>query len=884
MHLTTWDGNESPERRAGSLGSHGDGAVSDAHAPDPAEMLRNLYADPEAALARAQALLTRTAEPAAVSIARQVIGIVRRDRGDMPAALVELRHALRLARLSDDPARVSDVNATLGAALAMSGRTTRGLAHLDLAAEGSRGVALATVLTRRAWVLNMLGRYADALADLRRALRAFVRAGDPVWEARVLNIRGLTEIAVGDVAGAERDFARAAELYESLGHDLEVVITTHNRGIAAYVGGDLPRTFALYAEAAEGYDRMGEVSNDLVVDRCLAYLAAGLASEALEVIETALARRHVQPRHHAELLLMRANAALAAGDLEKAAQSADAARRMFRRQQRDWFEVRAELTALAARRATGRSGRALLARAASLVERMRPLRVPEMPQALLLAGRLAAEVEPAAAAAFFAEAAAYRRSAVSTTRATGWLAAALDRRTRSDSRGVLRACASGLQALDEHQATLGSPELRALATRHGEELAALATREALAGGARRLLRWAERWRATSLSQPSVTAGHDAPATDLAALRAHSRLLAEALAAGEPTEQLERQVAHLERAIRHRRLQTAGTGGRRELFDVGNLLGALSADGGHLVELLELDGDLHAVVAGDGRVRRFRVGAVTEATQALDFAHFTLRQAARGRPVDLGPSGERLQRTLLGPVVAALGEGPVVVSPTSRFHAAPWGLLPALAERPLTTSPSAGLWLRARSTPEPTAGATVLVVGPGLASGGAEVPVLAAQSPDALSLGGGEATVDRTLSALDGARLAHLAAHGHFRHDSPMFSSIALDDGPLVVHDFERLARAPYRVVLSACESGVMKPVGADELLGLGAALLSLGSAGIVSSVAVVHDEATVAVMEALHRELRSGAGLAEALLAARVGAAHDPTLAATAASFAAMGI
>jgi len=42
-----------------------------------------------------------------------------------------------------------------------------------------------------------------------------------------------------------------------------------------------------------------------------------------------------------------------------------------------------------------------------------------------------------------------------------------------------------------------------------------------------------------------------------------------------------------------------------------------------------------------------------------------------------------------------------------------------------------------------------------------------------------------------------------------------------VHDFERLARAPYRVLLSACESGVMKPVGADELLGLGATLLSL---------------------------------------------------------------
>jgi tetratricopeptide (TPR) repeat protein len=885
MQVTAWTQTMAEHRGRGALSDHGNGGGDVPERAVAADLLRNVFADPHAAAARARDLLTSTTDPVASSMARQVIGIVLRDHGEMAAALVELRKALRLARDAKDPMRVADVNATLGAALAMAGRTAQGLGHLDLAVQDSRGVALATVLTRRAWVFGMLGRHRAALADLRRAVRVFAGAGDVLWQARALNIRGSTQIRLGDLAGAEHDFIRAAELFASLGQELDVAFTVQNRGGVAFVAGDLPRAFARYAEAADAYDRLGEVLEELVVDRCRAYLAAGLAGEAVDVVETAL-RQPVQPRHRAELLLMRANAALAAGDVEKGALSADKARRMFRRQQRDWFEVRAQLTGLSARRASGRSGRALLAGAASLVERMRPLRVPEMPQALLLAGRLAAEVEPTSAPAYFAEAAAYRRSAVSTTRATGWLATALERRTRGDSRGVLRACASGLQALDEHQATLGSPELRALATRHGEELSALATREALAGGdPRRLLLWAERWRATALSQPPVTAARDdVAAADLAALRAHNRKLAEARATGETTEQLERQGAHLEQAIRHRRLQAVGAGGHRERFAVDTLLGALSDHGGHLVELIELDGELYAVVAGHGRVRRFRIGPVAEAVQALEFAHFTLRQAARGRPVRLDPVGERLERTLLGPVAGALRDGAVVLSPTSRFHAVPWGLVPSLAERPLTTAPSAGLWLRARSIVEPTDGDTVLVVGPGLASGGAEVPLLASQNPDAVSLGDGAATVDRTLDALDGARLVHLAAHGHFRHDSPMFSSIVLDDGPLVVHDFERLTRAPYRVVLSACESGVMKPVGADELLGLGAALLSLGTAGIVSSVAVVHDEATVAVMEALHQELRSGGGLAEALLAARVGAAHDPTLAATAASFTALGV
>ena len=53
----------------------------------------------------------------------------------------------------------------------------------------------------------------------------------------------------------------------------------------------------------------------------------------------------------------------------------------------------------------------------------------------------------------------------------------------------------------------------------------------------------------------------------------------------------------------------------------------------------------------------------------------------------------------------------------------------------------------------------------------------------------------------------------------MFSSLDLDDGPLTVHDLERLDRAPHRIVLSACESGVVAPIGAGEMLGLVSAML-----------------------------------------------------------------
>ena len=104
-----------------------------------------------------------------------------------------------------------------------------------------------------------------------------------------------------------------------------------------------------------------------------------------------------------------------------------------------------------------------------------------------------------------------------------------------------------------------------------------------------------------------------------------------------------------------------------------------------------------------------------------------------------------------------------------------------------------------------------------------------------------------------------------------------------MHDLQHLRRPPHRVVLSACESGVMAPVGDQELLGLAAALLSMGTAGVVSSLAEVDDAATVEVMVALHAALRAGGGLGDALLAARQVAAGDPVLAATAASFTVLG-
>jgi CHAT domain-containing protein len=194
-------------------------------------------------------------------------------------------------------------------------------------------------------------------------------------------------------------------------------------------------------------------------------------------------------------------------------------------------------------------------------------------------------------------------------------------------------------------------------------------------------------------------------------------------------------------------------------------------------------------------------------------------------------------------------------------------------------------MRARSAPRPGRRSVTLVGGPDLAHAGAEVKRLADLYREATVLASGAATAGRVLAALDGSWLAHVAAHGRFRADNPLFSSLQLDDGQLTVYEIEGMNRAPHYLVLSACESGRAAPAGADELLGLASSLMPMGTAGIVAAVVPVSDWTTVPVMRSLHGRVAGGAAFPEALRMARADAAGtgDPLAVATACSFVALG-
>ena len=117
----------------------------------------------------------------------------------------------------------------------------------------------------------------------------------------------------------------------------------------------------------------------------------------------------------------------------------------------------------------------------------------------------------------------------------------------------------------------------------------------------------------------------------------------------------------------------------------------------------------------------------------------------------------------------------------------------------------------------------------------------------------------TLRALDGAPLAHLAAHGHHDRENFLFSRLDLADGPLMAYDIQQLTTAPCHVVLSSCDVGraVVRP--GEETLGFTSALLYTGTATVTSSVTRVGDDAAVGMMTAYHRLLAAGTRPAEAL-------------------------
>ncbi len=97
-------------------------------------------------------------------------------------------------------------------------------------------------------------------------------------------------------------------------------------------------------------------------------------------------------------------------------------------------------------------------------------------------------------------------------------------------------------------------------------------------------------------------------------------------------------------------------------------------------------------------------------------------------------------------------------------------------------------------------------------------------------------------------LLHLATHGIYRQDNPMFSGIRLGDGYLNLYDLYQMRLDARLVTLSGCATGMNFVAAGDELLGLQRGLFCAGATTLLLSLWDVHDQSTAQLMQHFYQE------------------------------------
>jgi CHAT domain-containing protein len=131
-----------------------------------------------------------------------------------------------------------------------------------------------------------------------------------------------------------------------------------------------------------------------------------------------------------------------------------------------------------------------------------------------------------------------------------------------------------------------------------------------------------------------------------------------------------------------------------------------------------------------------------------------------------------------------------------------------------------------------------------------------------------------------ADVIHIASHGVFYSETPMFSALALTpdaaankDGFLQVHEIFGLSLTKTKLVtLSACETGLAAVRGGDELVGLSRAFIYAGTPRIIVSLWSVNDASTGELMKSLYKNMKNG-GPAAALRQAQIDLKNNPDFA-----------
>ncbi|MER6677777.1 CHAT domain-containing protein [Streptomyces sp. NPDC000983] len=255
---------------------------------------------------------------------------------------------------------------------------------------------------------------------------------------------------------------------------------------------------------------------------------------------------------------------------------------------------------------------------------------------------------------------------------------------------------------------------------------------------------------------------------------------------------------------------------------------------------------------------------------IDLTRQDVRDAVNAWRADpSSPSAAPLQQ-LVAPLASASAEGELLwLVPHDALHLIPLQALevdarPLIERNPVCATPSASVLRYCRNK-----GTGQLHTAVVLADSRADRPIAHARAqaqaiadlfaPHAEVHVGEEATVEalRTRASTTSTDLWHIACHGEFDASRPMRSGVLLaptsdNEGRLTAADLFQLRLETELVTLSACDTALSTRLTGDELMGLTRALIHAGAPSVLVSLWSADEISTSVLMQAFYRALPDG--------------------------------
>jgi CHAT domain-containing protein len=269
--------------------------------------------------------------------------------------------------------------------------------------------------------------------------------------------------------------------------------------------------------------------------------------------------------------------------------------------------------------------------------------------------------------------------------------------------------------------------------------------------------------------------------------------------------------------------------------------------------------LETRVAGFLRLLQFQLSKFRLNPQYLEIFRDSLVQSTHAHLTEL-------YQELIAPVAFRLKASHLVFVPHGLLHYVPFHALydgneHLIDRHTVSYAPSASIFALSQSRTANSSGAALVfgIPDPQAPAILDEVQALTSVLEGAELFVGKNATEHILRNQGPKSRMIHIATHGHFRQDNPMFSAIRMGDSYLSLFDLYQLRLPVELITLSGCSTGLNVVSAGDEILGLARGLMHAGAQSLVLSLWDVHDKSTAEFMTVFYRFLREGKNKAAAL-------------------------